>query len=197
MTKISKKQLRKEHAVMLRRYHLFRGLAILSDLRIREYVEVMQELGLKKTETQDDLMAVRELVSLKYMNNGPKARMLLDAYREIDIYIWGPLELCFCAAHVIVERYNRLKKQYPVIALPDLDNYLIDNQAAFEAVKQLRDWALHPGYFRVASDAMKIFDQRDGYRHYGNLTAKHPSEILFRLFGLFQQLLDSIHEHAR
>ena len=177
---------------MLKHLHLLRGLGILCVLRAEEDREVLQELGIKSGDTEAEVMAIRKQLRLKYMKGGPKARMLFDEFREIDMYTGGPIILFLCIAQAMVKRYQYLKNAYPDIGLPALDRYLIDNKGIFDAVQNLRDWVLHPGNSRREEHAVETLLQQKN----GQIT-ENPLTIVVGLDWLFQQLLEKIDEHSR
>ena len=98
-------QLKREQAAMLSHYELMHGLALISNLRLRKYLGLIEAQRAKKTVEEDPLdtlrKAMRQEASIK-----PKARMLWDENREIDLYTWGPLQLFFCVAWAFLDKYR-------------------------------------------------------------------------------------------
>ena len=96
-------QLKREQAAMLAHYELMHGLALISNLRLRKYLGLIEAQRAKKTVEEDPLetlrKAMRQEASIK-----PKARMLWDDNREIDLYTWGPLQLFFCVAWAFLDK---------------------------------------------------------------------------------------------
>ena len=189
---ISRRRLRREYRAMQRHLSLLRGLILLTDLRFREHEAVKKELGIATIEGKESISAFRNLLQTKYMPGDTKARMLFDEFQEIDLYVSGPLELYMCLAQAMVERYRHLSTEDPSLCHPDLDNYLIDNAPAFDAVVNLRDWVLHPGYSRQSNKAATILSGENG-----EPVGDHPYTIVFRLLKLFGEVTENINELAR
>ena len=189
---MSKRRLQREHRAMQRHLALLRGLILLTELRFSEHESVKKELGITTIEGSEPLHGLRTLLRNKYMPGGTKARMLFDEFREIDFYVTGPLELYFCLAQAMVERYRRLTAEDPTLCHPKLDRYLTANASAFDAVKNLRDWLLHPGYSRQTDKAASMF-----WDESGEPIADHPYAISARLFELFGEVAKNLDEFAQ
>lgn len=188
-----KKALRREYVAMYGHYHLLRGLLVLCDLRQQGYHDVVASLGLNAVETPEDITAVRDEVCARYLNSQVKARQLFDGYHEIDTYTWGPIELFFCIGHALVSKYRGLKRSYPDVSSTALDSYLEGNQAAFTAIKHLRDMTLHPGIGRIPGDAFGLFyGESEG--SVPTTVSQHPYEIVPQLVELFGQFLDELRD---
>ena len=173
-----KKELRREHAAMLSHFELMHGLAVISNARIRRFIEAVQDQRDKGTSDEDMLDVVRKAVchseSIEL-----KARMLWDANREVDLFVWGPMQLFFCLATAFLRRYGYLKTRYPDVVLEDLERYIEDNRAGLEAAETLRNWVLHPGHNRRPDDAMEELFAAGGPP--GNA---YPQEMVNRLLDL-------------
>ena len=187
-----KRRLRRELRAMHRHVAMLRGLVLLTELRLSEHDAVKKELGLTTVESKEPLNALRTLLRTKFMPGDTKARMLFDEFQEIDLYITGPLELFFALAQAMVERYRKLTAEDPTLCHPDLDRYLNANAPAFEAVKNLRDWLIHPGISRRTDEAVSMFWDEDG-----DPVADHPYTISARLLQLFGEVAEKINGFAR
>ena len=177
---------------MQRHLGLLRGLIFLTELRLSEHDAVKKELGITTVEGREPLYALRTLLQTKYMPGDAKARMLFDEFQEIDLYVTGPLELYFCLAQAMVERYRYLTADDPILCHPDLDSYLIANAPAFDAVVNLRDWVLHPGYSRQSDKAVSML-----WGENGEPVGDHPYTIAARLFQMFGEFMENLDEFAR
>ena len=162
---------------MQRHLALLHGLMLLTELRLDEHDAVQKELGITTVEGQEQLYAFRTLLQTKYMPGDTKARMLFDKFQEIDLYITAPLELSFCMAQAMIERYRHLTADDPTLCHPGLDSYLIANAPAFDAVMNLRDWILHPSYSRQSDKAISML-----WTENGEPVEEHPYMIVARLF---------------
>ena len=189
---MSKRRLRREHRAMQRHLALLRGLILLTELRFSEHEAVKKELGITTIEGREPISAFRNMLQTKYMPGDTKARMLFDEFQEIDLYVSGPLELYFCLAQAMVERYRHLTAEDPALCHPDLDSYLIANAPAFDAVMNLRDWVLHPGYSRQSNKAVSMLWDENG-----EPVGDHPYTIVARLFKLFEEVIEKLDEFAR
>ena len=189
---MSKQRLRREHRAMQGHLDLLRGLLLLTELRFNENNAAKKELAITTVEDRETLSALRALLRTEYMPGDAKARMLFDQFREVDLYVTGPIELYFCVAQAMVERYRRFTAQDETLRHPDLDLYLIANAPAFDAVKNLRDWVLHPGYSRRADEAASILwdENREP-------ASDHAYTIVARLFGLFREVVEDLDELSR
>ena len=178
------KQLRREHAALQSHYVLMQGLALISDMRIRKYLDLLAIQRAKKQTEEEEMQAIRQAIRQE-ASIDPKARMLFDENRELDLYAWGPLQLFFCVAWAFVDRYRYLTNQYPEdLVLAELDLYIEENRAGLHAIKRLRDWVLHPGARRRPDDAMtKLFSVRDGWR------TGYPLQMMNRLVELAGKFL--------
>ena len=123
---------------MLSHYEVLRGLAIISNLRLRKSIDAIQDERAKKASQEDMLHAVRQSVRQE-ASTDPKARMLWDANRELNLYSWGPMQLFFCVAWAFLGRYRYLRNQHPDLVFADLDRYIEENSAGLEATRNLRD----------------------------------------------------------
>ena len=190
-----RKVLRREYVAMYGHYQLLRGLLVLCEVRIQDYRDVVDSLGLQSVQTVEEISIVRDRVCSTHMNSQVKARHLYDGYHEIDTYTWGPVELFFCIGHALVSKYKNLKRTFPDVSSSGLDSYLEKNQSAFSAIKHLRDMTLHPGYDRNPGDAFGLF--------YGEVAdgsptpiSEHPYEIVPQLVNLFGQFLEELREKS-
>ena len=188
---MSKRRLRREYRAILRHLALLRGLILLTEFRLEERDTARKDLGITILEGTETLSTFRTFLRTKYMPGDTKARMLLDEFQEIDLYVTGPFELFFALAQAMVERYWKLTAEDPTLCHPDLDSYLIANARAFDAVKNLRDWLLHPGHSRQTDKAVSMFWDKDG-----NPVTEHPYAISFRLLQLFGEVADKINGFA-
>ena len=189
---LTKRWLRREHRAMQSHLELLRGLLLLIELRISEHDAAKQELGIVDFEDRESLYSLRMLLRYKYMPGETKARMILDEYQEIDMYVTGPLELFFCVAQAMVDRYRLNTEKYSTLTNHGLDQYLITNAPAFDAVKNLRDWLLHPGFSRQTDKAASMF-----WDDNGELVADHPYAIVVRLVILFEEVVKELDELSR
>ena len=184
-------QLKREQAAMLSHYELMHGLALISNLRLRKYLGLIEAQRAKKTVEEDPLetlrKAMRQEASIK-----PKARMLWDENREIDLYTWGPLQLFFCVAWAFLDKYRYLSAQHPNLVSADLDRYIEENRAGLDATRDLRDWVLHPGGSRQPDSAMEMLFSAGGAP--GNA---YPLEMVNRLVNLAAKFLEQLGERAR
>ena len=187
-----RKELKREYVAILSHYQLLRGLALISNMRIRQFLDVVQSEGRDKATTEDGMNVIRQKIC-QVAGLQPRARMLLDVPREIDAYVWVPMQLFFCAAWALVQRYRYLKGRHPELLFTDLDGYIEENSSAFDAVRNLRDWVLHPGYARKADDAMEVlFFGADG-----KPVNSHPQDIVNQLLALAAKFLGRLNEHTR
>ena len=181
-------QLKREQAAMLSHYELMHGLALISNLRLRKYLGLIEAQRAKKTVEEDPLdtlrKAMRQEASIK-----PKARMLWDENREIDLYTWGPLQLFFCVAWAFLDKYRYLSAQHPNLVSADLDRYIEENRAGLDATRDLRDWVLHPGGSRQPDSAMEMLFSAGGVP--GNA---YPLEMVNRLVNLAAKFLEQLGE---
>ena len=184
-------QLKREQAAMLSHYMLMRGLFLIWHIRFGMYLDLIEDQRARKTAEEDSMDALRQAVRQE-ASIKPKARMLLDADREIDLYAWGPMQLFFCVAWAFLDRYRYLRAQHPNLVFADLDRYIEENSTGLEAIKKLRDWMLHPGGLRRPDDAMKmLFSVRDGMK------TAYPLEMMNRLVGLAARFLEQLSGQAR
>ena len=152
-----KKELKREHAAMLSHVELLHGLAQISNARIRMFIDAIQCQRAKGTTAEDTMQAVRQAMC-DAASLEPKARMLWDVNREVDMFVWGPMQLFFCVAWAFLQRYRYLKRRYPEVTLDDLERFIEGNRAGLDAAEELRNWILHPGHNRSPDDAMgKLF----------------------------------------
>ena len=189
---MNKRQMRREFRAFLGHHYTLCGLEILARVRIRQFLEAMQESGIDRIESLDQYDTIRERILSEGMNNAPKTRMAWDVPKEIDIYVWGPLELFFCSAQAMIDRYNHLKALYPELAFPRLDNYIDDNQSVLDAVENLRDWVTHPGHMREAHDALAEIR-----REYEDRRLGHFYEIVRSLLDLYRQFLERFDKYVK
>ena len=183
--------LKREQAAMLSHYVLMSGLALISDFRLQKYLGLIEAQRVKKTAEEDPLDALRQAVRQEASLN-PKARMLLDADREIDLYAWGPMQLFFCVAWAFLDRYRYLRAQHPNLVCADLDRYIEENRAGLDATRALRDWVLHPRDLRGPDNAMEMLFSAGGAP--GNA---YPQEMVHRLVDLAAKFLEQLGEQAK
>ena len=175
---------------MLSHYELMRGLAVISELRLKRYLDLLEDQRARNRTEDESLRAVRQAVR-EEASVEPKARMLFDADRELDLYAWGPLQLFFCVALAYLDRYRYLRARNAELAFPELDRYIAENQDGLDATRTLRDWVLHPGARRRPDDAMTtLFSVRDGWR------TAYPLELVNRLVPLAGRFLERLRERA-
>ena len=175
---------------MLSHYELMRGLAVISELRLRKYLELLEDQRARDRTADEALRAVRQAIR-EEASVEPKARMLFDADRELDLYAWGPLQLFFCVAWAYLDRYRYLRNRHPELAFPDLDRYIAENRAGLDATRTLRNWVLHPGARRRPDDAMTtLFSVRDGWR------TAYPLDLVNRLVPLAGRFLEQLRDRA-
>ena len=160
-------------------------------IRIRQFLEALREARDEHSATDDQIQAVRARILSEHMNGSIKARMSWDVSKEIDAYVWGPIELFFCSAQAMIDRYELLKASHPELAFRHLDDYISENKSVFAAVGNLRDWVTHPGYSRNAHEALaeisREFDERGVGPFY---------EIVRRLIDLYRQFLERFSDHV-
>ena len=185
------KQLRKEHAAMLSHYALMRGLVIISDIRLGKYFNLVEDQRAKEQTEDEALRAIRQAIR-EEASLDPKARMLFDVDRELDLYAWGPMQLFFCVACAYLDRYQYLRDQHPNLAFADLDRYIEENSAGLNAIKELRDWVLHPGTSRLPDKAMvMLFSVQDGW------STAYPLKMVYRLLDLAAKFLEMLGGQTR
>ena len=181
-----KKQLKKEYAALLSHYHLLAGLRLLSNARLRQFLDAVQYQRDNPTSGEDMLRTIRRsLCQSRHLV--PKARMLWDADREVDLYAWAPFQLFFCVAWAVIDRYRHLKRLHPELAFSDLDQYLNAHHAGLDATRTLRNWVLHPGYARLPDNAMEMLFAAGGAP--GNT---YPQEMVNRLVALVAGFLEHL-----
>ena len=88
--------------------------------------------------------------------------------------------------------YRQLTAEDPTLAHAELDRYRIANSPAFDAVKNLRDWLLHPGYSRQTDKATSMFWDENG-----EPVADRPESISVRLLQFFGEVAGKVDEFAR
>lgn len=190
MEQSKKKQIKKEYVAMLAHYELLQGLALISSIRVRRFLGIVRDEGVEKINTLDGMNLIRgkmfEVASIQ-----PKARMMWDVTREIDSYVFGPMQLFFCVSWAVIDRYRYLANQHPDLVLVELEQYVHINSVSFDAAKKLRDWVLHPGYSRSPDKAMTMFFGNDG-----TPVNSHPQQIVNRLLALARQLLERLCERT-
>ena len=185
------RQFREEMFAMLSQYELMRGLALISDIRVRKYLGLLEVERSKRRSVDEELRAVRKAVR-QDASIETKARMIFDEDRELDLYVWGPLQLFFCVAWAYLDRYRYLRNRYPSLAFADLDKYMEENGTGLDAIKKLRDWVLHPGVGRRPDDAMvMLFSVRDGWR------TAYPLDLVNGLVQLAGKFLEMLGEQVR
>ena len=192
MQTIGKRQLRRELRALRGHCEMLNGLVILFDLRMREYSDALETLVISVVETEEQATAVARFIRTKYMKNNTKARTSFDELKEISLYMSGPLQLFFCAAQAVVERYHRLKRTNPKLTHPPLEKYLLENEAAFGAVQNLRDWVSHPGHSRDPDNAMETLFAFDEDK-----THEHPYRLALQSLRLFEQFLEKLDHNAK
>ena len=185
-----KKEIKKEHAAILSHIDLLRGLALISNARIRKFIDAVQEQRAKGTAEEDMLQAVRQAIC-QTASIEPKARMLWDANREVDVFVWGPMQLFFCVATAFLQRYRYLKSRCPEVTLNDLESYIAENRDGLDAAETLRNWVLHPGYNRRPDDAMENLFAVGGTP--GNA---YPQEMVNRLLHLAVRFSEVLGDEA-
>ena len=176
---------------MLSHYVLMHGLYLIWHSRFGMYLDLVEDQRAKNAPVDEAMHALRQAIRQE-ASIDPKARMLLDADREIDLYAWGPMQLFFCVAWAYLDRYRYLRDQDPSLVYSDLDRYIEENSAGLDAIKKLRDWVLHPGGLRRPDDAMKmLFSVRDGMK------TAYPLEMMNRLVVLAAKFLEQLSGQAR
>ena len=188
---MNKRQLRREFRAFLGHHHTLCGLEILARVRIRQFLEAMRKSRLERIEAFEQYEAIRERILSEHMKNAPTARMEWDVPKEVDVYIWGPLELFFCSAQAMIDRYDHLKGLHPELVFPHLDQYISDNKSVFDAVENLRDWVTHPGYSRDAHHALAQIR-----REYEDRGIGHFYEVVRSLLELYRQFLERFDNHV-
>ena len=184
-------QLKREQAAMLSHYELMRGIFLIWQIRFGKYLDLIEDQRARNAPVDESMHAVRQAIRQE-ASIDPKARMLLDADREVDLYVWGPMQLFFCVAWAYLDRYRYLRDQDPNLVFADLDRYIEENSAGLDAIKKVRDWMLHPGGLRQPDDAMKmLFSVRDGMK------TAYPLEIMNHLDGLAARFLEQLSGQAR
>ena len=186
-----KKQLKKEYAAILSHYHLLNGLRLISNARLRRFLDAVQYQRDNPTSNEDMLRTIRRSLCQSAALT-PKARMLWDADREVDLYAWGPFQLFFCVAWAVIDKYRYLTRLHPELAVSDLDHYLKENQAGLDATWKLRNWVLHPGHARRPDDAMELLFAAGGAP--GNT---YPQEMVNRLVDLVAGFLEHLNDQVR
>lgn len=186
-----KKQLKREYAAILSHYELLRGLALISNTRLRRFMDAVQYQRDNKTPGEDIMHTIRQSIC-QSASLEPKSRMPWDADREVILYSWGPFQLFFCVAWAFIDRYRSLKRLHPEIAMYDLDHYLEENQAGLDATWKLRNWVLHPGHARRPDDAMEMLFAVGGTP--GNT---YPQEMANRLLDLVARFLEHLGDKFR
>ena len=171
-------------------YHMLRGLALISEWRLRMLIDAIEVHHSTEDGPDDPLHPVRQTI-LETASLDPKSRMALDTNREIDLFVWAPMQLFFCVAYALVDRYRRLKSEFPNLAFRDLDSFINDNPAGFKAIKKLRNWVLHPGISRKPDDAMEMLFAAGGQP--GNT---YPLEMVYRLLRLVERFLERLNAEA-
>ena len=179
---------------MQRHLAMLNGLILLYELRLTELDAVQRELGDLPIENESRWQVKPVLAKLKaeFMPGHTKARMLFDEFSEIDLYVAGPLDLFFCLADAMVDRYKLLAREEPALCHQGLERYLSANRPAFDAVHNLRDWVIHPGYSRQPQKAESEF-----WNDRGELVADHPYAIAARLLQLFGEVVNKLNESTR
>ena len=186
-----RKQLKKEYAAILSHYHLLNGVRLISNARLRRFLDAVRYQRDNATSGEDMLHTIRRSLC-QSASLTPKARMPWDADREVDLYAWGPFQLFFCIAWAVVDRYRYLTRLHPELAFSDLDRYLKENQAGLDATWNLRNWVLHPGYARRPDDAMELLFAAGGAP--GNT---YPQEMVNRLVDLVAGFLEHLNGQIR
>ena len=176
---------------MLSHHELLHGLALISNKRLREFIDAIRNQRANKVAREDILDAVRQQMC-QVASIDPKARIPWDANREVDLYAWGPMQLFFCVAWAFLDRYRYLKRLYPELVHAALDRYIMENGAGLDAAKKLRDWVLHPGYSRQPDDAMEMLFAAGGAP--GNT---YPQVMVNRLLELTSNFLEQLRDQAR
>ena len=186
---LTKRRLRRERAAMLRHLAMMRVLILLTEFRFTEQGEVKKELGITELEGREQLFKLRTLLRDKYIPGSTKARMLFDEWQEIDMYVTGPFELHFCLAQAMVDQYQKLISEDPVMHHPELDRFLVSNSRTLDAVADLRDWVLHPGIQRQTDKAVsRLWDEKS------NPAGDHPIRVSAKLFQLFEEFVENLDE---
>ena len=189
---MNKRQLRREYRAFLGHYYTLCGLDVLARIRIRQFLDALRDARNEHSTKDEQIRAVRAQILSQHMNGDPRARMAWDVPNEIDTYTWGPIELFFCSAQAMMDRYHKLKEAYPEIAFQPLDDYIIDHRPIFENVKHLRDWVTHPGLSRNAHEALSEISQE-----YDERGVRPFYEIVRALIDLYQKFLERLGNHAR
>ena len=189
---MNKKQLRREFRAFLGHHYTLCGLDVMARIRVRQFLEALREARDEHSATDDQIQAVRARILSEHMNGAVKARMAWDVPKEIDTYVWGPIELFFCSAQAMIDRYEQLKAEHPELAFRRLDDYISENKSIFDSVGNLRDWVTHPGYSRNAHEALAEISREYDERGVGPFY-----EIVRRLIDLYRQFLERFSEHVK
>ena len=182
--------MRREFRAFLGHYYTLCGIEILARVRIRQFIGALREARNDQIAAEEQLDAIRARILTEHMKSAPKTLMAWDVPKEIDVYAWGPLELFFCSAQAMIDKYHALKASHPEVGFPSLDSYISDNKPVFDAVEGLRDWVTHPGYSRNAHEALAEISQIYREQNLG-----HFYEVVRRLLDLYRQLLERLEDH--
>ena len=161
-------------------------------IRIRQFLKALREARDDQSTTDEPIHAIRARILSEHMNGTPKARMAWDVSKEIDTYVWGPIELFFCSAQAMIDRYECLKASHPELAFSLLDDYIRENKSVFDTVGNLRDWVTHPGYSRNAHEALAEISHEYDEQGVGPFY-----QIVRRLLDLYRQFLERFSEHVK
>ena len=182
-------QLEREHRALSRHLHLMSGLLLLLEFRTTEYDSIKSDLRSAGNDKQTQMAESLELLKDKYIPSNKKARMYLDTLRQSSIYLTGPLELYFCLANSMIYRINGIQKVDPSLRHSELERFIMQNAKALEAVKDLRDWILHPDIAHRTESAVLRIQETEGKSN-----PVLPYETAARLFQLLKEFVEIIHE---
>ena len=175
---------------MLSHYELMCGLALISEIRLVRYLDLLGDQR-SQGRTGDEALRAARQTTREELAIKPKARVFFDADWELDLHAWGPMQLFFCVAWAFLDRYRYLRGQQPDLVYDDLDRYIEENRAGLNATRKVRDWVLHPGIRRRPDDAMvMLFSVRDGWQ------TAYPVDIVNRLVELAEKFLEQLRERA-
>lgn len=182
-------RLEREHRALSRHLFLMSGLLLLLGLRTSEYDE--NRTALYPEGINNNEQFAEALISLKdnYIPGNTKARMFFDELREASVYVTGPLELFFCLSHSMIERIRLITRDDPRFRYAELEQFITCNATALDAIKDLRDWLLHPSFNRQPERAVLRIQESEG-----KPDPVLPYETAATLFQLLKKFVGIIHD---